>query len=98
MLHQLISVANSGCRVYANTLTILHVVVRTPPSPSLYFSSDIFSSSLISDDFVTASVSVSKMFSNAGTHSRLTVRFKSFLKTPTWNKAWLVALKNMLSG
>ena len=37
--------------------------------PSSYFPSDTITSSLIPDDFVTASVSVSKMLSNAGTHT-----------------------------
>ena len=98
MLHHLITFANSGCNVYANTLRILHLLVRTLPSPSLYFLSDILASILIPDDLVTTSVSVSKILSGVGTHSGLAVRMKSFLKTPTWNKAWLAVLKTMLPG
>ena len=61
MLHQLISVANSGCNVYANTLWMLHLFVRTVASPSLYFLSDILASILIPDYFVAAPVLVSKI-------------------------------------
>ena len=98
MLHQLISVANSGCNVYANTLRMLHLFVRTISSQSLYFLSDILASILIPDDFDTDSVSVSKLLSDPGTHSGLAVRLKSFLETPTWNIAWLVVPQSMLPG
>ena len=43
-------------------------------------------------------VSVSKMLSNSGTHSKLAVRLKSFLKTLTCNKTWHVVFKSMLTG
>ena len=59
--------------MYANTLRMLDLVERTLPSPSLYFSSDILASIFIPDDLVTASVSVSKMLSNADTHKKLAV-------------------------
>ena len=65
---------------------------------SFCFLSDILASILIPDYFVTASVSVSKILTDAGTHSGLPVRLKSFLKTPTWNIAWLAVLKSMLPG
>ena len=64
-----------------------HFVVRTLPVPSLCFSSDILASIFLPDDFVTASILVSKILSNAGTHSGLAVRLKSFLKTLNWNKS-----------
>ena len=51
------SVANTGCNVYANTLRMLNLVVGTLPSPSVYFSSDILTTSLIPDDLVTAFIS-----------------------------------------
>ena len=80
MLHQLIIFANSGCNMYAKFV----------------FLSDILASILIPDDLVTTSVSITKILSDAGTHSGLAVKLKSLVETPTWNKAWLAVVKAIL--
>ena len=76
----------------------VNLAVTRMPTPSLYFSPPMLASILNSDHLIATSVSVSKILRNAGPQSGLALKLKSFLKTPNWNKAWIVILHTMQPG